>query len=461
MSRLPWAGAGVPSGSVARGYHDPPPAGTSGVRSVAEEFTVGRWGPPGKDGWTPHLFSWLGKITPALVGRSHPPAELRADGPTVVHLTSVHRAEDPRIFLKEATSLAASGFDVTIVCAVAPSETVANGVRFQGVRRASTHQYVRDPSRGIGARLRRLLGTSVPVWRAAARRRADLYHFHDPELLPAGILLKVLSRSRVVYDAHEDLPKQIADKRYLPAPVRPAVAAAVGAFEQLTARIIDGVVTATPPIARRFPASKATIVQNFPLLGELSPPTPTPYAGRPAAVCYVGGLTEERGVRELLQAARLLKPRPDPALVIAGRLKPASFEADVAATPNATFVGWQDRAGVAALMARSRAGVVAFHPTPNYVEAYPIKLFEYMSAGLPVIASDFPIWREIVGEGQAGILVDPFDPRSIADAIEWVLAHEAEAELMGERGRSLVSKRYNWEAESAKLISLYRRLLPG
>lgn len=407
------------------------------------------------------MFSWLGRITPALAGRSHLHEQSRATGPTVVHLTSVHRPEDPRIFLKEASSLAANGYDVTIVCAEAPVEPAANGVRFQGVRRAGTHEYVRDPSRGIGARMRRLLSTTVPVWRAAARRRADLYHFHDPELLPAGILLKLLSRSRVVYDAHEDLPKQIADKRYLPAPVRPLIAAAVGAFEQLTARVIDGVVTATPPIARRFPASRATVVQNFPLLGELSPPTPTPYAGRPAAVCYIGGLTEERGLRELLQAARLLTPRPDPALVIAGRLKPASFEAEVAETPNATFVGWQDRAGVADLMARSRAGIVAFHPTPNYVEAYPIKLFEYMSAGLPVIASDFPIWREIVGGGRAGILVDPFDPRSIADAIEWILANEAEAELMGERGRKLVHERYNWEAESAKLISLYRRLLPG
>ena len=337
----------------------------------------------------------------------------------------------------------------------------ANGVRFQGVHPTGTHEYVEDPGRGVGARFRRLLRTTVPVWRAAAQRRADLYHFHDPELLPGGVLLKLLSGSRVVYDAHEDLPKQIAGKRYIPAPIRLAVAAAVGAFEQLTARIIDGVVTATPPIARRFPVSKATVVQNFPLLGELSAATPTPYAGRPAAVCYVGGLTQERGLLELLQAARLLAPRPHPALVIAGRLKPASFEAEVAKTPNAAFVGWQDRAGVAELMAESRAGVVAFHPTPNYVEAYPIKLFEYMSAGLPVIASDFPIWREIVGGGRAGILVDPFDPRSIADAIEWILANEAEAEAMGERGQRLVRDRYNWEAESAKLISLYRRLLPG
>lgn len=375
----------------------------------------------------------------------------------VAILTSVHRPQDPRILFREAHSLAEAGFDVTIVAAEAALGADSHGVQFIGVERAR-HTYIDDPERGLGRRLRRMVTTTFKVGLAASRLRAHIYHFHDPELLPVGLMLKLLTRGRVIYDVHEDVPKQIADKHYIPRPARGIIGRLAGGLERAAAQALDGIITATPPIARRFPAGKTVVVQNFPISTELHTLDSSPYRNRPRTVGFIGGLTVERGLRELVAAARLLPFEKDPALVLAGRLKPESLIRELSGQPNVGFLGWLERDGVARLLGRVRAGLVVFHPVPNYVEAYPIKLFEYMSAGLPVVASDFPLWREIVDAAGAGLVVDPHDPRAIAEAIEWIFAHEAEAEEMGRRGRQAVLERYSWHTEATKLVRLYQGL---
>ena len=110
-------------------------------------------------------------------------------------------------------------------------------------------------------------------------------------------------------------------------------------------------------------------------------------------------------------------------------------------------------------MARSIAGMILFHPEPNHVDAQPNKMFEYMSAGMPVIASNFPLWREIMEGSECGICVDPLNSEEIAKAIQFIIKHPAKAEQMGKNGRRALVDRYNWEMEEKKLLGFYKKVL--
>ena len=369
-------------------------------------------------------------------------------GGLACHLTTVHSPDDVRIYQKEARSLAEAGYDVTLV-APALKEARLEGVRWLRLRRP----------RG---RLDRLLRLTPLAYRAALDSGAEVVHLHDPELLFVGLALKLRGR-KVVWDAHEDLPRQILSKPWLPRPLRRPLAWAVDVLERTTTRAFDAVVAATPAIARRFPRDLVHTVQNYPILSQMLAPHPAPYRNRQPHVAYIGGISAIRGAREMVQAMEIAGRRWGARLLLAGRFTPESLEDELWRLPGwryIDYVGWLDRERVAEALSRVRAGLVLFHPEPNHVNAQPNKIFEYMAAGLPVIASDFPLWRDLVAGNGAGLLANPLNPEAIAEAIGWVIEHPAEAEAMGRRGREAVRERYNWDREKEKLLALYRELLP-
>lgn len=148
-------------------------------------------------------------------------------------------------------------------------------------------------------------------------------------------------------------------------------------------------------------------------------------------------------------------------LQLAGKFNPMSALENVKhldGWSRVNFHGWANRGQVANILAQARAGLVVLHPTANYREAYPVKMFEYMAMGIPVIASDFPLWRRIVEDAECGLVVNPLNPDEIANAMQWLLDNPSEAEAMGDRGRKAVEANYNWESESHKLIEFYRQL---
>lgn len=363
----------------------------------------------------------------------------------VAHVSTVHRPDDPRILLKECRTLADAGYAVTLV-ARGEAPAAAGAVAFHSLG-------------AVRGRAARMLVMPWRVLRAAWRLRADLYHLHDPELLPVGVVLKLVG-ARVVYDAHEDLPRQVAYKPYLPPWSRRAVGALAGLVERLATRTFDAVVAATPRIGARFPAGRTVVVQNFPLMSEFGSAAPSPYERRPEVVAYVGRVTAEVGGLVMAEAARLLGARRAARFVIAGPVEPALAEevGRRAAPAPVEMVGWLGRDEVVGLLGEARVGLVLFQPVENYVDAWPTKLFEYMASEVPVVASDFPLWREIVTSADAGLLVDPTDPLAVAEAIDTLLADPTRAAAMGRRGRAAVLERYRWDEQGDRLVALYLRL---
>lgn len=366
----------------------------------------------------------------------------------IAHLTSVHPRYDTRIFLKQCRSLATSGHEVTLVVADAQPDEVKDGVRIVSV------------GRSVG-RADRMLRTTRRVYRQAVELDADVYHLHDPELLPIGLKLKRRGK-RVIFDAHEDVPKQILGKHYLWRPLRRAVSGSVGAYEAWVCRRLDAVVTATPYIRDKFvPINPRSVdINNFPMLGELVT-NGTAGETRANQVCYVGGITAARGIREMVGA--MDRVRNGVRLQLGGTFGTTALADEVRAFPGWERVderGWLGRTDMARLFASSLAGIVAYLPAPNHIDAQPNKMFEYMSAGLPVIASHFPLWQEIIEGNACGLCVDPEDPNAIADAIDRLVDNPAEARKMGANGKRAVETRYNWTVEEQKLIDLYQGLEP-
>jgi glycosyltransferase involved in cell wall biosynthesis len=380
----------------------------------------------------------------------------------VAHLTSVHRQPDARIFLKECRTVAAAGYDITLV-APAGDDELADGVAIRAVRPAS-------------GRLDRMTRVVREVYRAARALDADLYHFHDPELLPVGAWLHRQGK-RVVYDVHEDVPGDILGKDWIAPRLRRPISSAWDRLERGAAAHLDAVITTASPITDRFARTDVptVTVHNYPILSEL-PATQRPWSERERAVCFVGAITPARGIVEMVDAAELAGVT----LLIAGRFTEAGREI-VTARP-----GWRrveelgpgtrgpgDPAGgvlrtmhaqgseVAEAFSRARAGLLLVRPNPNHMQMHmrSHKLFEYMSAGLPVIVSDFPHWRSFVEENGYGICVDPLDPAAIAAGFRRIMDDPGEAERMGARGREAVRQSYSWEPEGRKLLDLYATLL--
>jgi glycosyltransferase involved in cell wall biosynthesis len=367
----------------------------------------------------------------------------------IVHLTSAHSALDVRIFHKECRSLARAGYEVVALGNHACTDII-DGVRLRGLGQSS-------------GRIQRMTVKLLGICQEAFRSDGDAYHIHDPDLLMAGLILRAAGK-RVVYDIHEDLPRDVLLKTYIAKPIRKPLMWIVELVENAVARRMSGLVAATPAIAKRFYARNCNtvVVNNYPILDEFTPSTSLEWKSRDPAVIFIGGIAEARGIREMLAAMNLLSKNLGARLELAGRFFDTELQTELSASSQWQHVRWHgelDRKGTASLLKRVRAGLVLYHREKSHEVAQPNKLFEYMAAGIPVIASDFPLWRKIIEDAGCGLLVDPLDTNAIATAIERLITNPAEAEAMGRRGRRAAEGNFNWANEEKTLLSFYASLL--
>jgi len=361
-------------------------------------------------------------------------------------LSTVHARNDTRIVLKEARSLS----KIADALALAFADGLGNSRTDFGVP-------IYDLDVRRGSRIVRAIVGNVRAYRFARAGGYGVVHFQDPELLVAGLLLRWRGHL-VIYDVHEDVPGDILTKDWIPGMLRRPISFLLDSIEAFSDRQLSAIVAATPTIARRFSPSKTIVVQNFPIEEELG--SESSCSDKRAEISYIGGMSAQRGLRELVQAMALTKSGVR--LNLGGSFQPKGFEQDLRRLDGWDRVcrlGFLSRIEIKAVLAQSVAGLVTLHPIPTFLTSLPIKMFEYMSAGIPVIASNFPLWRGIIEGNDCGLCVDPLDPQAIADAIDHLVENPDVARRMGENGRRAVVERYNWRMEEKKLIGLYERLL--
>ena len=363
----------------------------------------------------------------------------------ITHLTSAHPRYDTRIFIKECCSLAKiDAYSVSLIVADALGNEEKNGVSIYDVGK-------------LKGRFNRMFKTTKKVYEKAITLDSDIYHFHDPELIPIALKLKKLGK-KVIFDIHEDVAKQIKAKTYLNSLVRQVFSFLYGVYEMKSCQSFDYLLTATPMIKRNFEKKHSNVetILNYPIIEELS--NTTVWETRKNRICHIGSLAEARGVVQLVESLAYAKVPLD----LCGDFRPKTLENELRLLSGWAYVdfhGFISRDEVKKILSEVKIGLVTLHPTQSYLEAIPVKMFEYMAAGIPVIASDFEIYHELLKGYDCALFVDPLNPEAIADAITYLLFNDAIASKMGEVGRVAVVEKFNWYIQEKKLLSLYKELL--
>lgn len=374
----------------------------------------------------------------------------------VIHLSTVHSAEDPRIVYKELSYLAASGWNTAYVCAD-PHPPSSGGIKIVKVPRSRNRFF-------------RFLIDGPRAWRTAIRTRPAIIHFHDPELLFWVPWAARRTCAALVFDVHEFYLESISDKRWIPGAFKGILRIAAGILERTATRRLAGFVVVSERMAelyRRY-GKPIAVVPNYPKkslfpVGGQDPELPGGYAER-RVIVYVGSLSERRGMDTVLESFALLRARiPEAFLLLIGGFDSASYEArfrekvrSLLSREAYEILGKIPHARVYPYLRIADVGVyLPGSETRRYRWGEPTKLFEYCAAGLPVVVSDVEAKRSVLSRTLNGILVPPGDSAAAAAAMAKILEDAELAARFSRSGREAFEREFCWESCSHRLTDFY------
>jgi glycosyltransferase involved in cell wall biosynthesis len=368
----------------------------------------------------------------------------------ILHISSVHSSSDPRIRLKEIKSLSDRYGHIFFVTGdLDASNKFSEDDRVKIVKVWP----------GRKNKFRRFLFTSPLCIFRALKLRPDICHLHDPELLIWAWIFKMFGVD-VVYDIHEDYVSAVSQKNYIPRFFRSFAGKMVGSIENFLSSNYYRVI-AEKYYSRRFPDAEPIL--NYPILENLL--TVCAYSQNASSALYAGNVTPDRGGLAMAEFNAYSSKFDIKAV---GRCAPGFYDhlrlyADernskpIEVKGIGYFVEFSD---IIVEYAKGAwlAGVALFPDTGHYREKELTKFFEYMAVGLPIIASDFPVWKKLIEDQGVGICVPPGDNEAIESALDWLRSHPEKAEEMSRRGKELARRKYSWESQAHRLIDLYERI---
>ncbi len=360
----------------------------------------------------------------------------------VCHLTSVHKSQDPRIMKKQCASLARAGYDTYLVAGGESYEE--HDVKVVGVGEFS------------GGRLNRMTKKAKAVYKKALELDCDIYQIHDPELLPYALKLK-RKRKTVIYDAHEDIVSQIDEKEYLNDLSKYILAFAIKQLLIYVTNRVDTVIYVTPHYKDCFKNSEKIMLTNYPIVRKDTLGIENRLHNQ---LVFTGGVRNIWCLHKIIKAVQNL----DVKFKVCGSAEEnyLSVLKKVDVNNKFEYLGIIKHEEAFKLQQCSSIGmsVLKYHKNVGGKTGTlgNTKIFEYMIAGLPIVCTDFVLWKEIVDKYDCGICVDPEDIDEISNAIKFLLDNPERAKQMGENGRRAVEQEFNWGTQEVKLLKLYKEL---
>jgi len=362
----------------------------------------------------------------------------------ICHISTVHAANDDRIFYKECISLLHKGYEVFFVVPNDKDEFI-DGVNIRSIEKPK-------------GRLSRLVKAQWQALKAALKTKSSIYHFHDPELMFLGVVLKVLGK-KVVYDVHEDLPKQILYKPWISSSlIRKLLSKLIYVFERFSCLFFDGIVSVTDDIAKKYNPLKTIILRNLPINAIVqsldTQIKPKEKSGKVVFI-YAGGLTEIRGIKEVCQAISMNKDKAE--LWLLGPWESDSYRHECMLDESIKYMGFKTMPEVYAYIKQADVGITMLYPIKNYITSLPIKAFEYMAFSKPILMSDFDYWKNVFAK--TALFADAYNVHDIASKVKRFVEDKDLRLKLGDVGFGRVQNELNWEKEAKKLFSLYNRIL--